>query len=86
MKQKRFNLYWIDMKYIRELAHIDDNLMSVSPQVGKASRPFIGVIVICGEQQYFNAALEQLAASSEQSDGAFFFDKKCKKIHFFELF
>ena len=52
MKQKRLNLYWIDMKYIRELAHIDDNLMSVSPQVGKASRPFIGVIVICGEQQY----------------------------------
>ena len=40
------------MKYIRNLAHVDDNVFSVSPQAGKSIRPFIGVIVICGEKQY----------------------------------
>ena len=52
MKQERLRLYTIDMKYIRNLSHADNNVMSVSPQIGKSTRPFVGIIVICDEKQY----------------------------------
>ena len=52
MKQPRLGLYLVDMKYIRNLAHADDHVMSVSPQIGKSTRPFIGVIVVCENKQY----------------------------------
>ena len=52
MKQQRLSLYLVDMKYIRNLAHADDHVMSVSPQIGKSTRPFIGVIVICDSKEY----------------------------------
>ena len=35
MNQPRLSLYLVDMKYIRNLVHADDHVMSVSPQVGK---------------------------------------------------
>lgn len=40
------------MKYVRNLAQLDDNVMSVSPQVGKSNRPFIGVVLVCSEHEY----------------------------------
>ena len=52
LKQSRLNLYTIDLKYIRAIAKTDDNVMSISPQIGKSSRPFIGIIIICNEKQY----------------------------------
>ncbi|MCC8061271.1 MAG: type III toxin-antitoxin system ToxN/AbiQ family toxin [Clostridiales bacterium] len=52
MNQKRLNLYRIDMKYIRNLAHADDHVMSISPQIHKETRPFIGIILICGSKKY----------------------------------
>ena len=52
MEQKRLNLYLIDMKYIRNLAQADDRVMSVSPQIEKETRPFVGIIIVCGEQKY----------------------------------
>ena len=52
MKQQRLNLYLVDIKYIRDLARADDHVMSVSPQIGKSTRPFIGIIVICNDKQY----------------------------------
>ena len=52
MDQQRLSLYLVDMKYIRNLSHADDHVMSVSPQIGKSNRPFIGIIVICGDKQY----------------------------------
>lgn len=52
MNQKRLNLYLIDMKYIRNLAKADDNVMSVSPQIEKETRPFVGIVIICGTHQY----------------------------------
>lgn len=52
MKQPRLKLYLVDIKYIRNLAHADDHVMSVSPQLGKSTRPFIGIIVICQNKQY----------------------------------
>lgn len=52
MKQERLNFYFIDMKYVRELAKADDNVMSVSPQAHKQSRPFVGVIVLVNNRKY----------------------------------
>ena len=53
MEQKRLNLYTVNMKYIRNLHNQgDDRVFSVSPQAGKDSRPFVGIVVICGEKQY----------------------------------
>ena len=37
MKQPRLSLYTIDLKYIRNLAKVDDNVLSISPQVGKST-------------------------------------------------
>lgn len=45
-------LYYVDMKYIRDLHHADQHVMSVSPQTGKEDRPFIGVITIVGDKKY----------------------------------
>jgi len=52
MKQQRLNLYLIDIKYIRNLANADDNVMSVSPQIDKENRPFVGVVIVCEEHAY----------------------------------
>lgn len=40
------------MKYIRDLAKADDHVMSVSPQISKDKRPFIGIIIVCGTKKY----------------------------------
>ncbi|MCR4639880.1 type III toxin-antitoxin system ToxN/AbiQ family toxin [Ruminococcus sp.] len=52
MKQQRLSFYRIDLKYVRELAKKDDIVRSVSPQIGKEQRPFVGVIIICGDKKY----------------------------------
>ena len=52
MKQERLNLYFLNMKYIRDLHHADDRIQSVSPQIHKSNRPFVGIIVICNNQKY----------------------------------
>lgn len=52
MKQERLNLYIVDIKYVRSLAKKDDNVMSVSPQINKENRPFVGIIIICENKKY----------------------------------
>ena len=53
MEQKRLNLYTVNMKYIRNLHNQgDDRVFSVSPQVGKENRPFVGIVIICDNKQY----------------------------------
>lgn len=49
---ERLNLYEVDMKYIRDLHRKDDNVPSVSPQIGKEHRAFLGVIVINNGKKY----------------------------------
>ena len=44
MKQERLNLYFLDMKYVRYLHNADDRVQSVSPQIHKNNRPFVGII------------------------------------------
>ena len=43
---EKLDLYYIDLKYIRNLSKKDDNVMSISPQRGKEESPFVGVIVL----------------------------------------
>ena len=52
MKTSRLHLYNIDIKFIRNLSKIDSNIMSVSPQINKQTRPFIGIVVICNNYKY----------------------------------
>ncbi|MBQ0003672.1 MAG: type III toxin-antitoxin system ToxN/AbiQ family toxin [Treponema sp.] len=52
MKQERLNLYYMDMKYVRDLHKADDRVQSVSPQIHKSNRPFVGIVVICDEHKY----------------------------------
>lgn len=52
MIQDRLNLYLVDIKYIRDLHHADDRVLSVSPQIGKQHRVFVGIIVICNSRKY----------------------------------
>lgn len=52
MKQEHLKLYDVDMKYVRNLSKVDDKVRSVSPQINKDTRPFIGIIVICDEKKY----------------------------------
>lgn len=52
MEQRKLNLYQLDMKYIRNLAQKEGNVRSVSPQIGKEGRPFVGVIIICADKKY----------------------------------
>ena len=40
------------MKYIRNLHNIDDRVMSVSPQTGKDTRVFVGIVIICDTHKY----------------------------------
>ena len=52
MSQLSLDVYRIDIKYIRNLHNIDDRVLSVSPQIGKDERPFLGIIIICNEYKY----------------------------------
>lgn len=52
MKQERLSFYQIDLKYVRNLAQKDYNVRSVSPQIEKENRPFVGIIVICDNKKY----------------------------------
>ena len=49
---KRFKLYNVNIKYIRNLHKVDDNVPSVSPQIGKATRPFLGIIVLINGSKF----------------------------------
>ncbi len=40
------------MKYIRNLAKADDNVMSVSLQIEKENRPFVGIVIVCENYEY----------------------------------
>ncbi|MGN0589492.1 MAG: type III toxin-antitoxin system ToxN/AbiQ family toxin [Ruminiclostridium sp.] len=51
MKDK-LKLFNIDLKYVRDLSFVDDNVMSVSPQIGKSSRPFVGILLLVEGQKY----------------------------------
>ena len=76
--QERLNLYQIDMKYIRNLHRADDNVSSVSPQIGKHHRIYVGISVfdkgIITRHLKNGANLHQTAAIGENSKRRFLRD------------
>lgn len=42
----------MDIKYIRDLHNVDDRVSSVSPQIGKENRVYIGIVVMCNDNKY----------------------------------
>ncbi len=49
---KCFKLYNVNIKYIRNLHDVDDNVPSVSPQIVKQTRPFLGIIVLVNGSKF----------------------------------
>ena len=66
MQQSKLKLYTMNMKYVRDLHNVDDSVQSVSPQIHKSNRPFVGVVVVCDEHKYcipldrFNIGREEI--------------------------
>lgn len=48
----RLNLYRVDKKYIRDLHNADNRVISVSPQINKDTRVFIGILLLLNNQNY----------------------------------
>lgn len=72
--QDRLKLYMVDMKYIRDLHNADDRVTSVSPQIGKANRVYIGILTVCGKQKYI-VPLHHAKAKHEKMKSAADFEK-----------
>lgn len=47
-----FDLYRVDLKYIRDLSQKERKIMSVSPQIGKENRPFLGIVIMLNQRKY----------------------------------
>lgn len=49
---KKLDFYYIDLKYIRDISKVDDNVLSISPQRAKQNRPFVGVLILTNNRKY----------------------------------
>lgn len=49
---KRLKLYNVSLKYIRNLHNVDNHVPSISPQIGKQNRPFLGVVIMVNDAKY----------------------------------
>ena len=83
MKQERLNLYLIDMKYIRNLHNADDRVSSVSPQIGKQHRIYVGVVIMLNERKYLiplSHPVEKHKRMKPRADFDKIYDRKGKLI------
>ena len=44
--------HYVNIKYIRNLHNVDDNVPSVSPQIGKQARPFLGIVALVNGSKF----------------------------------
>ena len=82
-QQERLNLYRVDMKYIRNLHNIDDRVSSVSPQIGKQHRIYVGIVVICNQSKYLiplSHPVEKHKRMNPRADFDKIIDKKGKLL------
>ena len=83
MKDHRLDLYNIDMKYIRDLHRVDDRVSSVSPQIGKDKRAYIGIVVVCKSHKYIiplSHATKKHKNMNESADFDKVYDKKGRLV------
>ena len=79
----RLDLFNVNMKYIRDLHRADDRVSSVSPQIGKDNRVYIGIIVVCKNHQYIIPLSHAKKKHKKMRDSADFdkvFDKKGRLV------
>ena len=79
----KLGLYNINIKYVRDLSKVDDRIMSVSPQIHKENRPFVGVVIICDRKQYcipLSSPKEKHAKMNNDKDFSKILDSKGKLI------
>lgn len=78
---KVLNFYYIDLKYIRDLSNVDDNVLSISPQRGKQNRPFVGVLLLLNGRKYcipLTSPKEKFKSMKSQVDFLKIFDDSRK--------
>ena len=83
IEYKKFDLYKVDMKYIRDLHNVDDRVSSVSPQIGKENRVYIGIVVMCNNNKYVIPLSHSKQKHTQMKTTADFdkiFDKKGRLI------
>lgn len=66
--KKRLKLYRVNLKYIRMLHQIDSHVPSISPQIGKQNRPFLGVIIMINGAKYCIPLSSNSAAKNKNFD------------------
>lgn len=49
---KKLDLYTVNKKYVRDLHNVDDGVLSVSPQIKKEKRVFVGIVVMFNDYKY----------------------------------
>lgn len=75
------DFYSIDLKYVRSLSKADDKVMSISPQIGKEIRPFVGVVVLMNGKKYcipLTSPKDKFKSRKSQVDFIKIYDEKCK--------
>lgn len=75
------NLYNIDLKYIRNLSKVDDKVTSISPQISKDNRPFVGVVVLMNGKKYcipLTSPKDKFKSQKSQIDFIKIYDEKQK--------
>ncbi|MGN0581358.1 MAG: type III toxin-antitoxin system ToxN/AbiQ family toxin [Oscillospiraceae bacterium] len=79
----KLNLYYIDMKYVRNLSHVDEHVMSVSPQRQKQSRPFVGIVIMLNGRIYCFVIISQASPVSNLSCKLYYIlSVKCRITEF----
>lgn len=71
------------MKYIRDLHNVDNRVSSVSPQIGKQHRIYVGIVVVCNERKYLiplSHPVEKHKKMSTRADFDKIFDKNGKLL------
>ncbi len=73
----------VDMKYIRDLHNADDRVTSVSPQIGKDNRVYIGILTVCENHKYIiflHHAKDKHRKMKSAADFERVFDKKGRLV------
>lgn len=78
----KLDFYYLDLKYIRDLSKIEDNIMSISPQRSKQNRPFVGVVTILNGRKYcipLTSPKDKFSQKKSQVDFIKIFDESKKR-------
>lgn len=76
----RFKLYHVNLKYVRDLHKVDNNVPSISPQIGKQTRPFLGIVVLINGSEFC------IPLSSNSSPKSLKYERMSENITFRKIY